>query len=291
MDDIPKITLKPTQTVQSVAPLAEKPVEPEPLEVIQEPEETSMARKKKFPVGLVATLLFLLLLGGGAYAVFTQYVVWDDGTETQSSSSSEAYIPSKLPPPVESGDVASASDDEISSAGVKGKITATITREGGKVLEGGIVRILNSSGKIVKEVDTGKGGVAVFDGLVAGTYKVEGGKKGEARVVSQSVSIGDGELKDVSLSIFLDTPVSITVTVKKADGTPASDKTFTMRKIRSSESPLDYTVTTNNFGLFTKSDVSPDDKWLLIQNDQEVGSFTVAPTGKSQTINVQTTSN
>ena len=283
MDDIPKITLKPVQTARPT-----KKQVTQPVEVIGKSEELPMSRRKKLPVVPLVFLILFLLLAGGAYAAFTQFVVWDDGSEVKTAKSS-AYIPAKPAPPV--GEIEPETNEEVASSGVKGKITATITGEGGKVLEGAVIRLLNSSGKIIKEVDAGKTGVAVFDGLAAGTYKLEGGKKGEKRVTSQPVSIEDGELKDATLSIFLDTNVSITVTVTKADGTPAADQTFILRKVRSSESPLDYEVTTNNFGLFTKSDISPDDNWLLVQDDQEVAVFSVAPTGKNQTINVQTKSN
>lgn len=286
MDDIPKIELKPTQLVNKpVAPTQQLP-EPKINEVSQVP----MAKKKKVPIVPLIALIIFLVLAGGAYAAFSKFVVWDDGGETETSSASSAYIPSKLPPSIEDHE-SSSSSTEVSTAGIKGKLTVSITREEGMVLEGAVARLISSSGKTVKEVDTGKSGVAVFDGIAAGSYKIEGGKKGEKRVTVQSITLTDGEIKDVTLSLFLDTTVTITVTVKKPDGSAFADQSFTLRKIRSSEAPLDYTVTTNNFGMFTKSDISPDDGWLLVQDGEEIGSFSVAPTGKNQTINVQTKSN
>lgn len=285
MDDIPKITFKPVQTGQPASVVAEAPVTKPVEEVAQEP----MARKKKFPIGFLIFFIFIVGLVASGYAAFTKFVVWDDGAEVDASGSS-TYIPAKLPPAV-AGD--STGSEEATTVAVKGKLTVTINGEGGKVLSDGLIRLLNSSGKTIKEVETGKTGVAVFDGLMAGSYKIEGGKKGEKRVVTQSVSLTDGELKDVTITILVDTPVTITVNVKKSDGSAFADQAFTLRKIvgDADEPDLDYNVTTNNFGMFTKSDIAPNDNWLLMLDSKEVGSFSVAPTGKSQTINVQTTSN
>ena len=196
MDDIPKITLKPVQRAKSIGEPLGKSVEK--IEEIRQP----MARRKRLSIVPLVPLILFLLLAGGAYAAFTKFVVWDDGAEVAPSQSS-AYIPAKPAPPIEENETETEVSEETTSAGVKGKITATITREGGKVLEGAIIRLLSLSGKTMKEVETGKSGVAVFDGIASGTYKLEGGKKGEKRVTSQSITLEDGEMKDATLSIFL----------------------------------------------------------------------------------------
>ena len=174
---------------------------------------------------------------------------------------------------------------------VKGKITVSFTREKNAPFENGVIRLKNSSGKIVKEIESGKTGVVVFDNISAGSYTIEGNRKGESRIVQKSAKLGAGEFVDVVLRMQLDTPVTITVQVKTSDGSAFANQSLVLWRSRPSEGDEEIPVTTNDKGIFTASNIFPNQDWKLKQDGKELATFGVAPTGQSQTINVQTSSN
>lgn len=248
-----------------------------------EPEVTESGTSRHVVPIIIS--LALLAIVGGVFAVIAKYITWNEDGEA-SPKEAVAFIP--LTPPLKlTNSITYASASAVAgTSSVKGKLTVTLTKEKSQPFEGGSIRLYTPSGKLIKELIADKSGTASFEEVAPGTYKLEGGKKGEKRAASQTVTVGDGEIKETALSIFLDTNVTVTVTVKDGSGSPLANQAFTLRKLRSSEPPLDFPVATNENGTFTKSGISPDDNWKLLIAGEEVGTFAVAPTGKNQTINV-----
>lgn len=273
MDDIPKIEFN-----RSPAELKASPPEA--------PQKVTRIVGKSHTNGLIVVMLLLFLVGG-AYAVFSRFIVWDDGSEIEKKST--AYIPDKLPVQYESTPGSAPSSSGLDNT-VKGKITVTLTREDNLPLETGVVRLTNAAGKVIKEINGYKMTTFVFDEIPAGSYVVAGGKKGESRLSTKNVTLGPGDIIAVSLSVFYDKKVSITVNVKKSDGSPFANQSFTLLRDAGDQHD-EFSVTTNSNGIFTKSGVAPYDNWQLFLSGTEVATFTVAATGQNQTINVKTNSN
>ncbi len=284
MDDIPKIELNRVRVAKVVEP---QPVREELVVHEMEVAPVKEHSNKKYIV-LAVVLVFLLTVIGGAYVAFKTYIVWDDES-TEAVEKKAAYIPVARPVQAESESILRG--EAAAATTVKGKITVLVRREDNLPFMDSTVKLIGAGGSVVKEGTTGKDGIVTFDQISAGTYTLSASNKGEKRAATQKITLEEGEIKDAKLSLFLDTDVDITVTVKNMDGSPAANQSFTIQKIRSSESPLEYTVETDESGIFTKRGISPDDKWILLVDNEEVGSFTVSPTGKAQTINVTTTSN
>lgn len=229
---------------------------------------------------LTGTIVILFILFGVLYAVYSYFVVWEDeSTVTLKETISVAPNPTAAAAPT-------GSSDKLPEVIVKGRITVTVTKENKQPFTDAVVVLKTDKGKSLKEIKASGQGVVVFDEVAAGTYTIETHRMGDGRVASKKISLAEGEVTQVSLSLFLDTEVKITVHVKNPDGSTTSDKSFTLTKNGGPTS----NVSTNSEGVFNAT-VSPDDNWRLMIGDKEVGTFKVSPTGASQVINVTTSSN
>lgn len=239
---------------------------------------------------LMIVLGIFLIVFIGLFIAYKSLIVWEDDSEVvlkdeiavgvvDSTDNNRGAEPTKPDKPVDSNN-----PDTIQ---VKGKITVSVTKEHGDPFKEALITLRTSAGRNVRSANASENGVVVFDEIPAGSYKVEVSKEGDGRIVSKSVNLDEGEVTSVSLSLMLDQEVSITVNVKKSDGSAYSDQEFIITKVGGSED----SVTTNSSGTFTVDSIPPDDNWILKIGDSEVAKFKVAPTGQDQTINVQTSSN
>src|SRR3989344_192794 len=145
MDDIPKIELNRVKNRVVVR----KDEKETPVVIKTTDEQMTKQNKKKTIIPLIFTIIFLVL-AGGAYAVFSTFVVWNDGEETEISTSTSS-IPSNLKPANVGEDLNTKQDEKTTEIHVKGKITVSLTREKGLPFEGGVIRLLSSGGKVIKE--------------------------------------------------------------------------------------------------------------------------------------------
>lgn len=227
---------------------------------------------------ILLTFLFLFLM---AVFVYKKTVIWEEESEISLKKElSQETLKEKQPLPKKS----SQSDSEqIPTVQVKGRITVSVAKERGEAFTDALVTLKDSTGsKILRRIETGKSGTVVFDEVPAGSYQVGAQRIGDGRVVSKPVNLEEGEITSVSLALYLDTEVTITVSVKGESGQPLVNQTFTLIKSGGPE----FTVTTNENGQFTQGRVPPDDNWTLTSKSGQSVKFKVAPTAKDQTITV-----
>lgn len=254
--------------------------------------------KVRLPKGVIVPLTILIVvgvLGYGAYKALGSVIQWEDDRDDGIGRKKELSVDVSNLPTVTPGTSSKDSVDTV-SVKAKGKITVTFIKDKGMPFDNGQVQLLNSSGKMVNSAKTGPdgtSGVVVFDQVPAGSYKIVGGRENEigVRSVSKSVSIDEGEFANVTLKLYIDTPVTVTVTVTNSSGGPLANKSLSLVRPRGDEGDEVLSVTTNDAGVFTEGGVYPDDRWTLKEGDAEIGRFTVEPNGQNQSINVKTSSN
>lgn len=257
------------------------------------PQKKRFALSKRAIVPVVAGLILVSLVGG-MYALFTSFIQWED--EEVDVARKETLSVSITPSPT------SVSSEKIPeptaiNVNVKGRVTVTFLKDKGQPFDNGVVQLISSTSGAVfgsrKTGPDGTSGVVVFDEVPAGTYRVVGARENElgVRQASTSISLDPGEIMSTSIRLLIDTPVAITVTVKGQDGTPMADQSLKMVRSKGEEGIEVLTVQTNSSGVFTRSGVFPHDAWKLLKEDTEIATIAVAPTGESQSINVQANSN
>lgn len=226
--------------------------------------------------------LILFLIFGGLYFAYKKLVVWD---EKPTVALKENIETSQVTPLEEDKPSLPVDKKESTQVSVMGKINVSVEREKeGSLNE--IIIFLDSGGARLKEINTKQSGSAVFDQLKAGTYAVGTYIKGDQRIVSKKITLGEGEINDVSLGLYVNTKVKATVKVKNASGSLAANQKFTLK--RANETGWD--VTTDDNGVFIQDNMASDLNWKLFKDGVEVATFGVAPTGLNQTINVTTSS-
>ena len=259
------------------------------------PDVSRPTRKFIVPRRLVVFLVtgaVIFSIMGGVYAFFTSFIQWDDD-ETIVERKDSISISSA--PTSASADV--NPEPTVVNVMVKGRVTVTFLKDKGQPFDNGIVQLVSSmSGVVVGSRKTGSdgtSGVVVFDEIPAGTYRVIGARENElgVRQASTSISLDPGEIISTTIRLLIDTPVTVTVTVKKQDGTPMTDESLKMVRPKGDEGDEVFSVQTNSAGTFTRSGVFPYDRWKLSKGDTEIATMAVAPTGENQSINVQANSN
>lgn len=290
--DIPRISLSPDIThpivrgghVEAVPPMNHTRITPKP----SRPGFTlTPKRKMLLTIAVIGTLF-----AGGMYALFTSFIQWDDEESTVEQKQQVSISP--IPTAEESRTTPEPTEISVN---VKGKVTVTFLKDKRQPFDNGVVQLVSSTtGAVVgtrKTGPDGTSGVVVFDEVPAGTYRVIGARESElgVRQTSASVALAAGEFVSTTIKLMLDTPVSITVTVKRADGSPMADQTLKMIRSKGAEGNEVFSVQTNSSGVFTQSGVSPGHDWKLLKDDAEIATMAVAPTGENQSINVQANSN
>lgn len=270
-----------------------------PQQAVQKPVQTEQITSKDTSfiarhMTVIIVISFLVLIAGGVWYGLTQFIVWDESSTVAQAETADSIVRSVLGVSRNTAE-ASSSTSEINeessgtpSITVKGRITVSLTKEDGLAFDEATIRLQDAtSGRIVRQAQLRKGTTAVFDEVPAGTYRVEGVKKGEESGAGKTVALGEGEITSVSLALYPDTLVSITVTVKDDSGSPVANQSLTIQKGVGGTEEQVFTVTTNDSGVFTQSGVKPDGKWEVVQGGSSVGMFGVAPTGQNQSINVK----
>jgi len=252
-------------------------------------EEKGRTVKKYILIGVILMLVAVILLG---YRAAASFIVWDDDGSNSSTVSADAFtFVAATPEPIERTVTEEVANETATNPAVKGKLTISFVKENNKPYVGGTILLTNSSGKVIRSEQIGSTGTLIADELPAGTYTIKGFKEGDSRSVVKSVSLGAGEIKSVTTGLYIDTPVTITVTVKKSDGSPAAGESFNLVRVRTVDGDEIIPVTANENGTFTARKIYPNDQWKLVQNDVTVATINVAPTGVNQTFNVTINSN